>query len=67
MNWKKIQQAWEAGDKQIAVRLLESMLYELRLRQRSLLDFQVETILKEEEVGKCQNGACLAEKQRCQT
>ena len=39
MNWKKIQQAWENGDKQIAVRLLESMLYELRLRQLSLLDF----------------------------
>ena len=57
MNWKKIQQAWEAGDKQIAVRLLESMIYEMRLRQRSLLDFQGETILKEEEVKKCQNGA----------
>jgi hypothetical protein len=39
MNWKKIQQAWENGDKQIAVRLLESMVYEMRLRQRSLLDF----------------------------
>jgi hypothetical protein len=62
MNWKKIQQAWEAGDKQIAVRLLESMLYELRLRQRSVLDFQGETILKEKEVGKCRSGACLAEK-----
>lgn len=56
MNWKKIQQAWEAGDKQIAVRLLESMIYEMRLRQRSLLDFKGETILKEEEVKKCQNG-----------
>jgi hypothetical protein len=39
MNWKKIQQAWEAGDKQIAVKLLESMIYEMRLRQRSLKDF----------------------------
>ena len=39
MNWKKIQQAWEAGDKQIAVRLLESMIYEMRLRQLSLLNF----------------------------
>ena len=39
MNWKKIQQAWEAGDRQIAARLLESMLYELKLRQRSLKDF----------------------------
>ena len=42
MNWKKIQQAWEAGDKQIVVRLLESMLYELRLKQWTLLDFQEE-------------------------
>jgi hypothetical protein len=66
MNWKKIQQAWEVGDKQIAVRLLESMIYEMRLRQRSLLDFQGETILKEEEVKKCQSGVCLAEKQSCQ-
>jgi hypothetical protein len=57
MNWKKIQQAWEAGDREIAVRLLESMLYELKLRQRSLLDFRGEAILKEEEVRKCQDGA----------
>jgi hypothetical protein len=57
MNCKKIQQAWEAGDKQITVRLLESMFYEMRLRQRSLLDFQAETILNEEEVEKCLNGA----------
>jgi hypothetical protein len=56
MNWKKIQQAWEVGDKQIAVKLLESMIYEMRLRQRSLLDFQGETILKEKEVKKCQSG-----------
>jgi hypothetical protein len=49
MNWKKIQQAWEAGDKQIAVRLLESMLYELRLKQRSLLDFKGEKFLNQEE------------------
>ena len=48
MNWKRIQQAWEAGDKQIAVRLLESMLYELRLRQRSLLDFKGEELLNQE-------------------
>ena len=47
MNWKKIQQAWEAGDKQIAVRLLESMLYELRLKQRTLVDFHGGTFLKE--------------------
>jgi hypothetical protein len=38
MNWKKIQQAWEAGDRQIAVRLLESMIYEMRLKQLSLLN-----------------------------
>lgn len=56
MNWKKIQQAWEAGDKQIAVRLLESMIYELRLRQRSLLDFQGEGFLNQKEVKKCRNG-----------
>jgi hypothetical protein len=49
MNWKKIQQAWESGDRQIAVRLLESMLYELRLRQRSLLDFPVEKPSKEKQ------------------
>ncbi len=40
MNWKKIQQAWEKRDKQIAVRLLESMIYEMRLRQFSLLNVQ---------------------------
>ncbi len=39
MNWKKIQQAWEAGDKEIAVRLLESMIYELGLKQKSLNEF----------------------------
>lgn len=42
MKWKKIQQAWENGDKQIAVRLLEAMLYELRLKQCSLMDFRLE-------------------------
>jgi hypothetical protein len=57
MNWKKIQQAWEGGDRQIAVRLLESMIYEMRLRQRSLLDFHGGTILKEKGVKKCQSGA----------
>jgi hypothetical protein len=40
MNWKKIQQAWESGDRQIAVRLLESMIHEMRLKQRSLRDFE---------------------------
>jgi len=39
MNWKKIQQAWEAGDKQIAVRLLESMIYEMRLNQLPFRNF----------------------------
>jgi len=42
MNWRKIQAAWEAGDREIAARLLASMLYELRLKQRSLRDFQGE-------------------------
>ena len=45
IDWKKIQQAWEAGDKQIALRVLGSMLYELRLKQRSLLDFQGEVLV----------------------
>jgi hypothetical protein len=49
MNWKKIQQAWEAGDKQIAVRLLESMIYEMRLKQRTLVDFQREAIFNQGE------------------
>ena len=49
MNWKKIQLAWGAGDKQIAARLLESMLYELRLKQRSLMDFPIEKTLREKE------------------
>jgi hypothetical protein len=39
MNWKKIQEAWEAGDKQIAVRLLEQMIWELGLRQAVLPEF----------------------------
>ena len=39
MNWKRIQDAWESGDRQIAVRLLESMIFELRLRQSCLEDF----------------------------
>ncbi len=56
MNWKRIQQAWEAGDREIAARLLESMLYELRLKQRSLLDFQG-IIKNNEEVEGCQDGA----------
>ncbi len=50
MNWKKIQRAWENGDKQIAVRLLESMLYELRFKQLSLTDFE-----RRKEVVKCQH------------
>ena len=39
MNWKKIQEAWESGDRQIAVRLLEQMIWELGLRQAVLLEF----------------------------
>jgi hypothetical protein len=31
----------EAGDKQIAVRLLESVFYELKLRQRFATDFRL--------------------------
>jgi len=66
LNWKKIQQAWEAGDREIVTRLLESMLYELRLKQRSLLDFQG-MIKKQEEVEGCPVGACGAGKPRCRT
>lgn len=40
MNWQKIQQAWERGDKQIAVRLLQVMVTELALRQSSLFEYQ---------------------------
>jgi len=39
MNWREIQRRWESGDKQIAVRLLEQMIWELGLRQASLLEF----------------------------
>lgn len=39
MNWRRIQEAWESGDRQIAVRLLESMIFELRLRQSCLEEF----------------------------
>ena len=39
MNWKKIQEAWESGNRQIAVQLLESMVYELGLRQCNLNEF----------------------------
>ena len=47
MNWKRIRQTWEDGDKQIAIRLFESMIYEMRLGQRSLLDFQGEKVISE--------------------
>jgi hypothetical protein len=39
MNWKRIQEEWESGDRKIAVRLLESMIYEKDLRQCSLGEF----------------------------
>ena len=39
MNWKKIQEAWESGQRDIAVRLLEQMIWELGLRQAVLSDF----------------------------
>ena len=42
MNWKRIQEAWESGDRKIAVRLLESMIYEMGLRQCSLIEFSRE-------------------------
>jgi len=38
VNWKRIQQTLKAGDKQIGARLLESMLYELGLKQKNLKD-----------------------------
>lgn len=40
MNWKKIKEAWEQGDKGIAVRLLQSMIYEMGLRQATLEEFE---------------------------
>ena len=39
MNWKKIQERWEAGDRKIAIQLLEQMIYELGLRQAVLKEF----------------------------
>ena len=39
MNWKKIQEAWDSGEREIAVRLLEQMIWELGLRQAVLLEF----------------------------
>ena len=39
MNWKKIQHEWENGNKEIAIRLLRSMIYEAGLRQTQLSDF----------------------------
>lgn len=39
MNWKAIRKAWESGDLQVAVRLLESMLFEMRFRQAGLGGF----------------------------
>jgi hypothetical protein len=42
MKWREIQRRWESGDKQIAVRLLEQMIWELGLRQATLLEFAKE-------------------------
>ena len=39
MNWKAIQHAWENGDREIAVRLLRSVVEEMRFRQKSLSCF----------------------------
>lgn len=39
MNWKLIQQEWESGNHEIAVKLVESMIHEMRFKQRTLSDF----------------------------
>jgi hypothetical protein len=39
MNWREIQKEWEAGNHEIAIRLLKSMIYELRFKQKRLFDF----------------------------
>ena len=39
MNWKAIERAWESGDCAIAVRLLSSMVEEMRFEQRTLSGF----------------------------
>jgi hypothetical protein len=36
MNWAAIQKAWEAGNHEVAVSLLTSMLAEMRYRQAGL-------------------------------
>ena len=42
MNWKAIQRAWENGDREIAVRLLRSMVEEMRFKQRPLTSYVTE-------------------------
>ena len=39
MNWREIQKEWEAGNHEIAIRLLKSMIFELRFKQKRLFDF----------------------------
>jgi len=39
MNWSAIQKAWENGDRDIAVRLLRSMVNEMRFEQKTLSCF----------------------------
>jgi len=39
MNWKEIERAWEKGDRDVAVRLLRSMVGEMRFEQSTLSGF----------------------------
>lgn len=39
MEWKKIEAAWNGGERDIAVRLVRAMIYEMRFTQRSLKQF----------------------------
>ena len=64
MNWRKVQQAEEAGDKQIALRLLEPKLHELLAQAALPLGFPGRRALEEKrkrielwEVKGCPNGA----------
>ena len=39
MNWKAIQRTWEDGDREVAARLLRSMVEEMKFKQKPLSDF----------------------------
>lgn len=39
MNWHLIRKEWEAGNHQIAIRLLRAMINESRCKQKKLADF----------------------------